>query len=80
MLTSFLKNFVLFQWLSGKRTYIIVAFTILANVTENVIGIDLPGFTPDPDWLNSVLLMFGIGTARAGMDTAVAKLQSLAKF
>jgi hypothetical protein len=66
-------NFINFEWLKGKKTYIVVAFTVIAIFLENYVGIDLPGFQPSADWVNDVLALLGIGTLRAGVSKVQAK-------
>lgn len=56
--------------LSGKKTYLIVAIFIVCVLVEKFGGWDIPGFTVGDDWLGQVLAMLGIGTLRAGIDTA----------
>jgi len=53
--------------LSGKKTYIIAAITILAVVAEKFLGIDIPGFDTTGDWMAIVLGALGLGTLRAGI-------------
>lgn len=69
ILMFLINNFVKLEWLKGYRTYVIVGIFVLGNVAENIVGIDLPFFAADPDWINNLLIMLGIGTARGAIGT-----------
>jgi hypothetical protein len=58
------------EFLQGKKTYIIVAVSVLAIVAEKFLGIDIPGFEVGEDWLGGLLTMLGLGTLRAGVAKA----------
>jgi len=55
-----LKNLLMFNFAAGWRTYVIIAFVVLAFVAENLLGIDLPGY--EATW-ETVILALGLGTA-----------------
>lgn len=56
--------------LAGKKTYIIVAISVLAILAERFLNIDVPGYEVSADWLGELLAMLGLGTLRAGMTKA----------
>lgn len=60
------------DYLKGKKTYITVGIGIILTLGTNYLGWSIPGFTPNENWLKDALELFGIGTLRAGMGTAVA--------
>lgn len=53
--------------LQGKKTYAIVAVFVLIVVLEKFVGIDLPYVEIGDDWFNEVMVMLGLGTARAAI-------------
>ncbi len=58
------------QFLQGKKTYAVVGIFVLALAGEMLLGIDVPGFDPGPDWLGTLLAMLGLGTIRHGIAKA----------
>lgn len=57
----------LWDMLDGYKTYIVMWVWILACVVEKVFGFDIPNFDPGPDWMNTVLVTFGVGAARSAV-------------
>lgn len=55
------------NFLSGYKTYIIVALFVLCVVLERFLGFDIPGFDAGDNWLELVMAMLGLGTLRAGI-------------
>lgn len=55
------------SFLSGYKTYIIVATFLVCVGLEKFVGFDIPGFSVGDDWLAMVLGMLGLGTLRAGV-------------
>jgi hypothetical protein len=53
--------------LSGYKTYIVVMAMLLCILAEVVLGLDVPGYEPGPDWLGDVLTALGLGTLRHGI-------------
>jgi hypothetical protein len=60
------------NFLSGYRTYIIVALFVLCVVLERFLGFDIPGFEAGDNWLELVMAMLGLGTLRAGIAKVAA--------
>lgn len=56
------------NFLSGYKTYIIVALFVLCVIAERFIGFDIPGFQVGDNWLEMVMAMLGLGTLRAGIS------------
>lgn len=53
--------------LKGRKTYIVVAVFLLCVAIEKLVGIDIPGFNVEGNWLEMTLAMLGLGTLRAGI-------------
>ena len=53
--------------LQGKKTFIIAGALVLLVVIEKGLGIDVPGFDPGPDWLETVLGAAGLSTLRSAL-------------
>ena len=51
----------------GYRTYIIVAVFLLCTAVEKLLGVDIPGFDPGQNWLETVLAALGLGSLRAAL-------------
>jgi len=51
----------------GYRTYIIVGVFLLCVGVEKLHGIDIPGFDPGQNWLETVLGALGLGSLRAAL-------------
>jgi len=58
------------SFLSGYKTYIIVAIFVLCVVLDRFLGIDIPGFEAGDNWLEMTMAMLGLGTLRAGVSAA----------
>lgn len=56
------------DFLSGKKTYIVVATSLVLIALEVGLKIDIPGYTPGADWVGDVLTLLGIGALRDGID------------
>lgn len=61
------------NFLSGYKTYVIVAVFIACVFAERFLGFDIPGFDAGNNWLEMVMAMLGIGTLRAGVASSAAK-------
>jgi hypothetical protein len=62
----------IFEWLQGKKTYIIVVFASLFN-----IGVVFGWWTPDSQiWtlINAIFGFLGLGTIRSGIKTEAKKV------
>ena len=57
-------------FMSGYRTYAIVAIGLLCVAAETLLGIDIPGFDTGGNWLEYVMGLLGLGTVRAGVAAA----------
>lgn len=58
--------------LKGKKTYIVVAIFLACVAVEKLLGIDIPGFNVDGNWLEMTLAMLGIGGLRAAIPNTPA--------
>jgi len=70
-LTHKIRGSKMLEWLQGYKTYIVIALTALFNV-----GIGLGWWTPETDWiviLNSILVSFGAGFIKAGLNREAKK-------
>lgn len=55
---------------SGKKTYIIVAFVLAGTAIELLLGIDIPGFEAAANPMEYIMAALGLGTLRAGIKKA----------
>lgn len=53
--------------LSGKKTYIVVGFSLLALILTNLCGIPVAGMVPSPDWVNEAVTLVMGATIRSGI-------------
>lgn len=56
--------------LNGYKTYIVAAAMVICITAEVVLGVDVPGYEPGPDWLGDLLTAIGLGTLRHGIAAA----------
>ena len=54
----------------NKKTYVAAALYIACVVAVNVFGVDVPGFTPDPNYGGDVLGGVLVMTIRAAIGKA----------
>lgn len=57
------------SFLDGYKTYIIAVIVVAGTLVE-MIGIDVPGFEPQDDWLSYIIGALGLGALRAGVSKA----------
>ncbi len=55
----------------GKKTHITVVLFILCTFAENLLGFDIPGFTPSDDWLQQVFVAIGASTGRDALQKLI---------
>lgn len=55
----------------GYRTYLVAAALAVIVVIERGLGIDVPGVTLGDDWLLILMNAAGLGTLRAGINSAL---------
>lgn len=53
--------------LDGYKTYIIVGVFVLGVIAEIVLGLDVPGFDPGPNWVEYIMAALGLGALRRGV-------------
>lgn len=58
---------------SGYKTYGVVILYTLCTLAVNLLGWEIPGFTPSGSWLSDVMAMLGLGTLRAGISSIILK-------
>lgn len=57
----------MFSFLSGIKTYIVVAIAVSVAVTEGFIGIDIPGVSLDENWLTVIIGGAGLAAIRSAI-------------
>lgn len=53
--------------LTGYKTYIALALGAITLIAVNVFGVSIPGMSPNPDWVQTLLALAAGGGLRAAI-------------
>ena len=57
----------MFDFMSGKKTYILAGIGVMILFARNGLGLEIPGVPADPDWIIHALAFLGLGTTRSAI-------------